>query len=431
MSKTSQKPKTKKSNKALFQSVKGMHDILPQDQPYWDKIRKTTKDLADYYNFHRIDTPLLERAELFEKTSGESSEVVEKQMYVFKDKDGNRLALRPEGTAPVARAYVQHGLSHLAHPLKLYYIEQMFRYEQPQSGRTRQHHQIGFEILGDNSDPIYDAQIILVAYRLVEELKIPKLSVQLNSIGCKNCRPVYKKKLLEYYKNQESCKDCKRRLTINPLRVLDCKNEVCQPIKQGAPTIIDSLCTYCNAHFKSVLEYLEELGLSYSLNNSLVRGLDYYTRTVFEVVSEGVSGSLAGGGRYDYLVETLGGRATAAVGFGMGIERLVVTMQTHNIAVSVKTKTKVFFIQIGALAKKKSLHLIEGLRKLNIEVLESLGKESLKPQLRQADKETAKLALIFGQKEAFEDSIIIRDLQTGAQETVPLMKMVEEVKRRI
>jgi len=408
-----------------------MRDILPQDQPYWDKVRKAVKDLADYYNFSRIDTPIVERAELFERTSGESSEVIEKQMFVFKDKDGNRMALRPEGTAPVVRAYVQNGLSRLPHPLKLFYLCPMFRYEQPQAGRARQHHQAGFEIIGDNSDPIYDAQIILVAYRLAEELKIPKLSIQINSIGCKNCRPNYKKKLLDYYKNQEACKDCKRRLTINPMRVLDCKNEICQPIKQNAPTAIDGLCGYCNNHFKSVLEYLEELKLPYALNNSLVRGLDYYSRTVFEIVAEGVDVSLGGGGRYDYLVEQLGGRPTAANGVGIGIERLILAMQKSGVQLNPKVKPKVFFIQIGALAKKKSLPLIEGLRKLNIEVLESLGKESLKPQLRLADKETAKLALIFGQKEAFEDSIIIRDLQTGAQETVQLKKLVEEVKRRI
>ncbi|MEK7115227.1 MAG: histidine--tRNA ligase [Patescibacteria group bacterium] len=422
---------SKKNIKPTFQSVKGMHDILPQEQPYWDKVRKAAKDIADYYNFSRIDTPIVERAELFERTSGESSEVVERQMFVFKDKDDNRLALRPEGTAPVARAYVQNGLSRLPHPLKLFYLFPMFRYEQPQAGRARQHHQIGFEIIGDNSDPVYDAQTILVAYRLAEELKIPKLSIQINSIGCKNCRPIFKKKLLDYYKNQEPCKDCKRRLTVNPMRVLDCKNEVCQPIKQGAPTTIDSLCGYCNNHFKSVLEYLEELKLPYSLNNSLVRGLDYYSRTVFEIVAEGVDVSLGGGGRYDYLVEQLGGRPTAANGFGMGVERLILAMQKAGVQLNPKVKPKVFFIQIGALAKKKSLPLIEGLRKLNIEVLESLGKESLKPQLRLADKETAKLALIFGQKEAFEESIIIRDLQTGAQETVQLKKLVEEIKKRI
>lgn len=421
----------KKTSKPVFQSVKGMHDILPQEQPYWDKVRKTAKEMADYYNFSRIDTPIIERAELFERTSGESSEVVEKQMFIFKDKDGNRLALRPEGTAPVVRAYIQNGLSRLPHPLKLFYLSPMFRYEQPQAGRARQHHQVGFEIIGDNSDPVYDAQTILVAYRLAEDLRIPKLSIQINSIGCKNCRPIFKKKLLDYYRNQEPCKDCKRRLIINPMRVLDCKSEVCQPIKQGAPTTIDSLCSYCNNHFKSVLEYLEELKLSYALNNSLARGLDYYSRTVFEITAEGVDVSLGGGGRYDYLVEQLGGRVTAANGFGMGIERLILAMQKAGVQLNPKVKPKVFFIQIGALAKKKSLPLIESLRKLNIEVLESLGKEALKPQLRLADKETAKLALIFGQKEAFEESIIIRDLQTGAQETVQLKKLVEEVKRRI
>lgn len=408
-----------------------MHDILPGEQPYWEKIRKTAAAIAESYNFLRIDTPIAERAELFERTSGETSEVVEKQMYVFKDKDGNRLALRPEGTAPVARAYLQYGLNHLAHPLRLYYSGPMFRYEQPQAGRVRQHHQIGFEIIGDESDPIYDAQAILVAYRLVEELKIPKLTIHINTIGCKNCRPVYRRRLQDYYRSHSACRDCRRRIVSNPLRVLDCKDEMCQPIKSGAPAFTDSICSACNTHFRTVLEYLEELVLPYLLNNTLVRGLDYYTRTVFEITAEGADAALGGGGRYDYLTELLGGRAAAATGFALGIERLALIMKQTGVSVAAKIRPKVFFIQIGALAKKKSLSIIERFRNANIEVLESLGKDSLKPQLRMADREAARLALIFGQKEAFEESIIIRDLQSGAQETVPLGKIVEEVKRRL
>jgi len=426
--------KTSKKNKALaLQTPKGMHDILPQDQVFWNRIKRQVKEIAEYYSFLRIDTPILERAELFERSLGETTDVVEKQMFVFKSKGKDRLVLRPEGTASIARAYIQHGLSHIAQPLKLYYEGPMFRYEQPQAGRFRQFHQAGFEMISHDDDPIYDAQVILACYRAIEGLKIKKLTIQINTIGCKNCRPAYRQKLQNYYKSRERhlCRDCRRRLTTNPLRLLDCQNKDCQDLKKDAPIMLDNLCGFCNSHFKAVLEYIEELKLPYNLNNHLVRGLDYYNRTVFEIFAEGFYSALAGGGRYDYLIELLGGRHSSAVGGAIGLERLIEVIKASNIIFPMKTKNKVFLIHIGNLAKKKSLTLIEELRNNNIDILESLGKDSLKAQLRSADKFKCPLALIFGQKEAFEESIIIRDLHYGTQETVPLKKMADVIKRKL
>ena len=420
-----------KNKKPIFQSVKGMHDILPQDQLVWEKIRQAFKSVVEHYNFSRIDTPLLEKAELFTKGVGQGTDIVEKQMFMFETLGKELLALRPENTASVARAYIEHGLSHLGQPLRLYYMGPMFRYEQPQEGRFRQFNQAGIETLGGDTDSIYDAQSVLVLYRVLEELKLNKLNIQINTIGCRNCRPLYRKKLQAYYKDKTVCKDCKRRLVSNPLRLLDCKEKECQQFKKEAPTVLDSICSYCNSHFRLVLEYLDELKLPYTLNNNLVRGLDYYNRTVFEVFADGVDFALGGGGRYDYLVELLGGRATPAVGWAMGLERIVSAIQKNNIVFPEKPKSQVFFIHIGDEAKKKSLSLIEALRQGKVQVKESLGKDSLKSQLRMADRVGVKLALIFGQKEAFEDSIIIRDLDTGAQETVLISKLVEEVRKRI
>ncbi|MEK9154801.1 MAG: histidine--tRNA ligase [Patescibacteria group bacterium] len=449
----------KKKGKMLFQSPKGMHDILPEDQFYWEKIRKSTSKISESFNFLRIDTPVVETAEVFER-SGKATDIVEKQMYFVKTKGGDKLVLRPEETAPIMRSYIQHNLSKLSRPLKLYYFGPMFRYEQPQFGRFRQFYQAGFEILGGDDDPIYDAQAILTTLRLIEELKIKNLSIQINSIGCKQCRPGYVKKLQEFYKDKkdEICKDCRKRMINNPLRLLDCKNEKCGIIKLEAPIILDRLCAGCKSHLKSVLEYLDELSLFYSLNPYLVRGLDYYNRTVFEIFIDKtqVSGAdvsqkeeqgkkdknrqltalpiglaLAAGGRYDYLAEMLGGGKLSAVGGSVGVERLIEVMKAQGLGGIIKPEPQVFIVHIGEEAKKKSLNIFENLRQAGIKVTESFGKESLKSQLRVADKVKSFLSLILGQREVFEETVIIRNMRTGTQETVPIKKVVEEVKKRL
>ncbi|MGB9609111.1 MAG: histidine--tRNA ligase, partial [Minisyncoccia bacterium] len=306
----------------------------------------------------------------------------------------------------------------------------------PQAGRLRQFYQLGYEILGKKSDPLYDAEAIVLAVDLLKELKISNFIVNLNSIGCQTCRPKYIKKLEEYYKKNSAyiCKDCARRIKTNPLRVLDCKNEICEPIKKEAPNILDSLCSSCRDHFKNVLEYLDELNIPYSLNPTLVRGLDYYSKTVFEFGIEGIGseiGSLGGGGRYDYLAENFNKGILPSLGAALGVERLIYVMKAQQIKLPERQGKKVFIIHLGDLAKKKTLLIMQQLRQAGIAFVETQEKESLKAQLRQANKTQADLALIIGQKEVFDRTIIIRDMRSGLQETVPLNKLTESVKKYI
>ncbi len=424
-----------------FYSVKGTHDILPSEQNIWEKIRKEIRDIAETYSFSRIDTPVLENLDVFQRGVGEATDIVEKQMFTLTTKGGDKLVLRPEGTSAVARSYIQHGLSHMGQPVKVYYEGPFFRYENPQAGRYRQFHQVGFEIIGGENDPIYDVQVMMANLRLLEKLKLKNVTIHLNSIGCKTCRPTYRKKLLNYYKGKkkEVCKDCNRRMTENPLRLLDCKNEQCEAVKKGAPTMIDDLCAPCRRHFKEVLEYAEELKLPYQINPFIVRGLDYYSRTVFEFFAEtqnaegekSTSLALGGGGRYDYLFEIFGQRSTPAVGAALGLERIAEVMKASKINLSPRQKNKVFLIVLGIEAKKKGMSLIEEFVRSGVNVSESMGKNSLGAQLKAADKDGSVLALILGQKEVFKESIIIRDMKTGVQETVLLKKVVAEIKKRI
>ncbi len=409
-----------------------MRDILAGDRPWWDKITKIFSELKDIYNFDLIETPVLEYAKLFETAMGKETDLISKEMYTFKTKGGDFLVLRPEGTVTTARTYVENNLSHKGQPQRLCYFEPMFRHENTQAGRYREFHQIGFEILGGANDSIYDAEVIQVVYRLLQELKIKDIVLKINSIGCRNCRPNYERRLKAYYSKyeRELCADCKKRLDTNPLRLLDCKNESCQPFKTNAPNILDKLCSSCSSHFKSVLEYLEELGIEYTLDSQLVRGLDYYDRTVFEIFSGGEGAvALAGGGRYDYLAEKIGGKSTPAVGGAIGVERVIDAMKAQGILPEPKETKKIFFIHIGEVAKKKSLKIIEDLRKKKIAVAEDLGRESLKSQLKLANKKGIPLVLILGQKEVYEESIIIRNLKTSIQESIPLSKLTDSIKK--
>lgn len=434
------KSKTLKPAKpAILQAPKGMHDILPEDAWYWDRVEQAVKDTASFYGFDRIETPILENADLFIRGVGETTDIVEKEMYVLKTRGGDHLALRPEMTAPVMRAYIEHGLSRVSQPFRAYYFGPAFRHENPQAGRYREFYQMGFETIGGESDPIYDAEVIVAGARFLESLKLKNLAIQVNSIGCKVCRPNFRKKLQEFYKKEINaakkgkvvCKDCERRLETNPLRLLDCKSETCVALRAQAPSILDNLCFSCRQHLKGVLEYLDEVGLPYSLNPFLVRGLDYYSRTVFEIFSDQSDLALMGGGRYDYLGEALSGKLIPAVGAAAGIERIIEVIKANNLLPPKKPVDKVFIIHVGDLAKKKAFSLIEHFRKENIRVGAALGKDSLQAQLKAADKEGAGLAIIIGQKEVFEESVIVRDMKTGAQETVPLKKIAEELKKRM
>jgi histidyl-tRNA synthetase len=419
-----------------FKTPTGMHDIIGDDQRYYQKIYDFCQEMAHFYRFERIETPILEEAELFIRGVGIATDIVRKQMFSFKTRGGDYLTLRPEGTAPVVRAYIQQGMENLAPPVKLWYFGPFFRAEKPQWARFRQFWQFGFEVLGEES-PVIDTQMIQIFYNLLKNLKFKNLIIGLNSIGCPLCRPHFKRVLTSYFRSRELalCLDCRRRLRENPLRILDCSEEKCQPLISQAPQILDHLCEDCHKHFKAVLEFCEELSLPYTLNPHLVRGLDYYTKTVFEIGEESEAGkklgALVGGGRYDNLVKILGGRPTPAVGAAAGLERIIILMKERGMKLGKAPRSELFLAQLGELAKRKSLILIEEFRKMKIPLAELLASDSLKSQLAQANKMGAKYALILGQKEALEGEIIIKDMETGKQETVKLEKVAAVMKRKL
>ncbi len=423
------------TSKQRLQTLTGMHDILPEDQVYLRRLNKAIESVANYYCFQRIDTPVLEMADLFLKGTGAGTDIVEKEMYVFRTKGGDTVALRPEFTPSIARSYIENGMHNLPQPVKLWTSGPCFRHEKPQAGRYRQFSQFSLEVLGEQN-PSIDGQLIQMSYDVLKELGFKNLKIELNSIGDTECRPYFKKILTSYFKSRRSslCSDCQRRLKENPLRILDCKEEKCQRVKAGAPQIIDHLCDNCHAHFKQVLEFLDELELPYVLNPYLVRGLDYYTKTVFEVTEKSEDGesqgTLIGGGRYDGLVKLLGGRDTPACGAAGGFERIVNVMKLKEIKPKVKQDdAKIFLAQLGQLAKRKSMKLFEEFREAKIPVAESFSKDSLKAQLRTANKLGIRWVLIFGQKEALEDFITLRDMDTGTQKEIKLDKVVSEMSR--
>ena len=419
-----------------FQAPKGMNDTLPNVQKYWEKFFRISKELAFYYGFEIIETPILEFAGLFQKGIGLNTDVIEHEMYTLKTKGGDFLALRPELTASVVRAYIENGFANQPQPIKFFHWGPVFRHEAPQAGRYRQFHQTDFDIIGE-SDPVVDAQVIQLIYGTLSEVGLKGLSIHINSIGDKTCWGKYRDELKLYYRNKVNhlCKNCKKRFKENPLKILDCKEEKCVELKASAPNSGDYLDKACHDHFKVVLEFLDELNIPYILDPYLVRGLDYYTRTVFEIIPEDIKGSqitLASGGRYDYLVSQLGGKPAPAVGGSIGIERVVNEMRRQDVKVnSIKAKTRVFIAQLGDLAKRKSLKLFEEFRKNNIYVSESFGRDSIKAQLRVADRLGVDLALIIGQKEALDNTVILREMQPGVQEVIPLEKIINEVKKRL
>lgn len=422
--------------KKSFQALRGMKDILAKDWLYYDYILSNAKKTFEFYGFQRIETPILEKAELFAKGIGKKTDIVGKEMYILKTKENKELlALRPEGTASVVRAYIEKGMFNLPQPVKLYYFGPFFRHEKPQAGRYRQFYQLGAEIIGEGS-PATDVEVIIASKVFLESLgfKQKNICLSLNSIGCSECRPVYIKELKKYYKQhtKQICSDCRRRIKENPLRVLDCKNEKCLSIKNSAPTSLDYLCSQCHNHFKDILELLDYLGVSYILDKTLVRGLDYYTRTVFEfsLNKEKENVVLAGGGRYDKLVGFLGGINRSAVGVAFGVERLINDLIKKGKEL-ILPKPKIFLVQIGDAAKKQSFKLLEQFRKENIFLAESLGKESLRAQLTAANKLKVDYVLILGQEEVLNGMIILKDMTSGLQELIPLEKIINEVKKRL
>lgn len=422
----------KKAKPKSFQLVRGMKDVIHQEIPRWEFIQKTVENLAHSFSYDYIETPILEDTGLFVRSVGEHTDIVEKEMFSFMDKGGDNVTLRPEGTAPIIRAYIEHGMIREIQPVRLWYSGPFFRYDRPQAGRYRQFHQFGFETIGE-IDPIIDAEILMMTSQFFKNLGIP-VSIQINSNGHIECRAKFIKIFQEYARSKRSllCEDCKKRLNKNPMRLIDCKEENCQAVVSAGPQIVDHLCEDCRTHFTRVLEYCDEVNIPYVLNPRIVRGLDYYTKTTFEVWTEGETEAaqmaLGGGGRYDRLVQDLGGRPNPAIGAAFGLERISLRLIDKQI---LKNRPDVFIAQLGEKARRKCLGLINALTREKISVISALTKNNLKAQLEIANKRNAKFVLILGQKEIVDETIMLRDMDAGTQELLDFKKTVEEMKRRV
>ena len=442
------KPKLQKD---WMHTPKGTRDILGIDYLYQKDAYLKAENIASFYGFSPIQTPLIEKEQLFTATLGETSDIVEKQMYTIKTRGGDRLVLRPEGTASVMRAYLEHGMHTLPQPVMFQYKGSFFRHENPQHGRFREFNSFGLEILGEN-DSFADALTIVVSSLILKELGIENIIARINTLGDKECAPSYKKDLTFYLRKKANylCKDCKRRLKLNPLRVLDCKEEKCGEIKQNAPQMINYMCEACKEHFKNLLETLDSAKVPYLIDHYLVRGLDYYSKTVFEIFLNDEENeqnnneesaekkavmpnfAIASGGRYDYLSSILSNKDLPGVGGAIGIDRVVDILKNKEAKLKFPNKPpKIFLVQLGMMAKRKSLNLIEDFRKANIQVAQYLIKDNMKSQLRTASKMRVAFSLILGQKEALDETVIVRDMNSGSQEIVSISEVVNYIKKRI
>lgn len=417
-----------------FQNPKGTRDVLPEEQAYWKFIEETMQRVAELYGYEKLTLPVFEETSLFARGVGEGTDIVEKEMYTFEDKGGSSMTLRPEFTAGVVRSYVQNGMASRPKPVKLWSTGPVFRYERPQAGRYRQFTQFNVEALGE-MDPALDFEIMSVAWHLYATLGFKDLNFQINSIGCPKCRPDYLKRLQDYYRGKSDtiCKDCNTRLDKNPLRLLDCKNEQCQPVIQSAPAICDFLCEECDSHFKTLRQYLDSMERPYTINNRLVRGLDYYTKTVFEVWAEGIGAqnAVCGGGRYDGLIEILGGQPTPGIGFAAGIERMVLTMQKHEIPIPAVPGPKVYFVCLGEGAAAEAVKQISELRGQGVEAVMGLGGRSFKAQLREVNRKGIPFAVILGEDEVADQRAQVKDMEKGEQSDVSLDILTEMIKKAL
>ncbi len=433
-----------------LQTPRGTKDILPQEQPYVDLVINSFRSVVESLGFQKIDTPTFEYRSVFVRSVGNESDIVEKELYQVQRLAGAEgsgseagrestrepLVLRPEGTSAVARAYLEHGMQTWPQPVKLYYISSMFRYDRPQKGRYREHHQLGLELFGELG-PHADATIMLAYWQFLSRIQLTDSIVfQVNSLGDETCRPRYRKKLKLYLESQRQhlCADCQRRLATNPLRVLDCKVESCREIASQAPVIIDELCLDCKNHLTTLLEYLDALKISYQLNPHLVRGLDYYRRTVFEVIDAydaANQASISGGGRYDGLIKLLGGKDTPAVGTGIGIERIIDKLIERGIKPPVDTRPAISVIALGDKARIGALQVINQLAGTPYRLNFAFSKDSLKAQLKAAARERSMQAIIIGSRELFDQTVILRDMTTSLQHTVALAKLNQELVDRL
>ncbi len=393
---------------------KGTKDMLPTDAYKWHYLENNIREIARLFDYKEIRTPVFEHTELFQRGVGETTDIVGKEMYTFTDKGGRSITLKPEGTAGVARSFVENGLHQLPQPLKCYYLTPVFRYERPQAGRLREHHQFGVEVFGVDT-PEVDAEVIMTAKTLFDRLNISDLTLYINSIGCRECRPVYNKALREYYSDNldKLCPTCRERLITNPLRILDCKIESCISVNKDAPSVLDYICGDCKLHHQGVQAALSNLGVSYKIDARIVRGLDYYTKTVFEFVSEniGAKGTVCGGGRYNGLVEEVGGKSCPAVGFGLGLERLLLTLEAADNSIE---DTEAPFVFVGDIGQKAyAMRLVKALRDSGIAAVCDLSARSAKAQLKYADKLGAKYSLFIGDAEIETSRVTIKNMKNG------------------
>jgi len=416
---------------AKFTSLRGFKDILPGESDRWRWVESVAHETFTVFGFALIRTPILETTELFTRSIGEATDIVEKEMYTFEDWDGKKVTLRPEGTAPVVRAYLEHHLSEKLPLSKLYYTGPMFRHERPQAGRLRQFHQIGAEIIGD-INPHQDVELLSLLTRFFERMEVTDLTLEINSLGCPVCRPAYRTALQAYFEKYlpELCEDCRRRFQTNPLRILDCKKEACKAIARNAPSPIDHLCAECREHFKGLRDGLDRLDIPYQIEPHLVRGLDYYTKTAFELTTNklGAQNAVAAGGRYDGLVEALGGPPTPAIGFAIGVERLVQLIDPSLVPTS---RLQLFLAPLGKAAGAALFPLLLALRRKNIRSEMGNDALSLKSQMKRADRLGAEYVLIVGENEMAQGKAVLRNMSTKGQEEIPLSTLTETLAAKL
>lgn len=407
----------------ITKKIKGTEDVLPKESYRWQFVEDVMRKESQVYGFKEIRTPVFEHTELFQRGVGQTTDVVQKEMYTFDTKGGESVTLRPEGTAGAARAVLEHSLENEGLPIKASYFVSCYRYEKPQAGRLREFHQFGVEEYGTQS-PIADAEIICVAKSIFDRLGIKQLRLELNSIGCPTCRSEYHKALKEYFGayKDELCETCNSRLEKNPMRILDCKSPVCSKIAEGAPKITDYLCDECREHFEQVKKYLDAAGVEYVVNPTIVRGLDYYTKTVFEFVTDfiGAQGTVCGGGRYDGLIEELGGKHLPSLGFAMGIERLLMLMDKQGIEIPKPLSCDLYVATMGDKAKEKAFSLIKSVRDCGLIAETDVVGRGLRPQMKYADKIGAKFSLVLGDNEIEQNSAEVKNMSTGEKTTLAL-----------
>ena len=411
----------------LINGPRGTKDILPDTVAQWTHVEKVIRELCARYGYHEIRTPIFEHTELFLRGIGETTDVVEKEMYTFTDRGERSLTLRPENTASVVRSYLQNKLYAADALVKLFYIGSMFRYDRPQAGRYREFHQFGVEALGEAS-PAVDAEIIVLAVEFLRALGLQELKLHLNSVGCPQCRPVYRERLQEFFRPhlEELCTDCRSRFERNPLRLLDCKNEHCHALAEGAPRITDCLCDECRMHFAEVQSYLTAAGVPFELDANLVRGLDYYTKTAFEVkyTPLGAQSAVAGGGRYDGLVEEVGGPPTPGIGFAVGLERVLLALEKQGLLPENQEAVDVFVVALGEEARISAFKLLHELRAAKLSAAMDFAGRSMKAQMKQANKKNARFVAILGEDEVKEASALLKDMKTSEQKKLALKDFV-------